>query len=87
MNEEENKFLDDYSLTFGERGSVERNIISSLLSLHDKKLAEKIKSQNELLRSAYQIAARRGKETNWDAFIIRLEEELAAQVIEGKEGV
>lgn len=34
---------------------------------------------NELLRSAYQIATRRGKTTNWKAFTVGLRKELFEQ--------
>jgi len=35
--------------------------------------------QNSLLRSAYQIACRKGEETNWKAFKNNLEKELLRQ--------
>ena len=35
--------------------------------------------QNSLLRSAYQIAERQGKDTNWEAFSNNLRNELLAQ--------
>lgn len=38
-----------------------------------------MEQQNELLRSAYQIACRKGTETNWDAFKKNLEKELLKQ--------
>lgn len=36
-------------------------------------------SYNSLLRSAYQIAQRKGKDTNWEAFINSLRKELLIQ--------
>jgi hypothetical protein len=42
-------------------------------------LTEALQSANDLCRSAYQIAARHGKETNWDAFINRLDASLKLQ--------
>lgn len=38
-----------------------------------------IETTNELLRSAYQIAERQGKDTNWEAFKTNLREELLKQ--------
>lgn len=38
------------------------------------------KEQNELLRSAYQIAQRKGATTNWEAFEKNLRRELLHQV-------
>jgi hypothetical protein len=38
-----------------------------------------LKGQNALLRSAYQIAEREGKNTNWKAFLNNLREELTKQ--------
>ena len=38
-----------------------------------------MENQNELLRSAYQIACRKGEETNWFAFKDNLEKELLKQ--------
>lgn len=38
-----------------------------------------MKDINELLRSAYQIAQRKGKDTNWKAFENNLKEELLNQ--------
>jgi hypothetical protein len=38
-----------------------------------------MEEQNELLRSAYQIAQREGKNTNWEAFSNNLEKELLKQ--------
>ena len=35
--------------------------------------------QNELLRTAYQIACRKGEQTNWDVFKKNLEKELLKQ--------
>lgn len=35
--------------------------------------------QNSLLRSAFQIAQRKGKETNWEVFENKLKEELKRQ--------
>lgn len=32
-----------------------------------------LKKANELLRSAYQIAERKGKDTNWDGFILQVD--------------
>lgn len=37
------------------------------------------KAANELLRSAYQIAERQGKDTNWEAFKNNLQSELLKQ--------
>jgi len=37
------------------------------------------KAANELLRSAYQIAEREGKDTNWEAFKNNLQAELLTQ--------
>lgn len=38
-----------------------------------------MKEENELLRSAYQIAERKGVDTNWDAFLTNLQRELIKQ--------
>ena len=38
-----------------------------------------IKESNELLRSAYAIASREGKNTNWDAFRKNVEKVLVSQ--------
>lgn len=38
-----------------------------------------MEEQNSLLRSAYQIAKRRGENTNWEAFANNLEHELVKQ--------
>lgn len=38
-----------------------------------------MEEQNELFRSAYQIACRKGVETNWFAFKANLEKELLRQ--------
>jgi len=38
-----------------------------------------MEEQNELLRSAFQIAQREGKDTNWEAFSNNLEKELLRQ--------
>jgi hypothetical protein len=38
-----------------------------------------MEKQNDLLRSAYAIAERKGEHTNWDAFKRRLQEELLNQ--------
>jgi len=38
-----------------------------------------LSKSNELLRSAYQIAQREGKNTNWEAFINNLRKELLVQ--------
>jgi hypothetical protein len=38
-----------------------------------------MEEQNELLRSVYQIACRKGEETNWFAFKANLEKELLRQ--------
>jgi hypothetical protein len=38
-----------------------------------------INDQNSLLRSAYQIAQRKGKDTNWEAFENNLKKELLEQ--------
>jgi hypothetical protein len=38
-----------------------------------------MKEENELLRSAYQIAKRQGSDTNWNAFLSKLEAELVKQ--------
>jgi hypothetical protein len=40
-----------------------------------------MEEQNSLLRSAYQIACRKGKETNWSAFKNNLEKELLRQTL------
>ena len=39
-----------------------------------------MEQQNSLLRSAYQIAQRKGKNTNWDAFERNLLQELAKEL-------
>jgi len=38
-----------------------------------------MEEQNSLLRSAYQIACRKGKSTNWEAFKNNVQEELLKQ--------
>jgi hypothetical protein len=38
-----------------------------------------MEKQNDLLRSAYAIADRKGEATNWEAFKSRLQEELLKQ--------
>jgi hypothetical protein len=55
--------------------STERDALAE----HDKRVALVLRNANEICRSAYQIAARSGAQTNWDAFIGRLETELKAQ--------
>lgn len=42
-------------------------------------LFEAFRDGNEMLRSAYQVAARCGAETNWDAYISKLEKTLDRQ--------
>jgi len=42
-------------------------------------MGKETEKQNDLLRSAYSIAQRKGKETNWSAFEDRLREELLSQ--------
>lgn len=42
-------------------------------------LREALQEANEVCRSAHSIAARSGKETNWDAFKLRLEKSLKIQ--------
>lgn len=42
-------------------------------------LREALAEANEVLRSAYQIAARQGRDTNWDVYIERLHDVLAKQ--------
>ena len=39
-----------------------------------------MKNSNELLRSAFQIAQRKGKDTNWEAFENNLKRELTKQL-------
>lgn len=38
-----------------------------------------VEEQNMLLRSAYQIALRKGEDTNWDAFLKNVKQELLTQ--------
>lgn len=40
---------------------------------------ELLKDANELIRSFYQVTARSGKETNWDALMKRIETILEEQ--------
>jgi hypothetical protein len=42
---------------------------------------DRLRAANDLLRSAYQIAVRDGSETNWPAFLRRLESELVAESV------
>lgn len=72
-----NDFFTNFKVLFDDRTKLRQD---------NAELAEKIvenrdalKNANELLRSAYQIAVRLGRETNWDAFIGRLEEALKRQ--------
>lgn len=48
---------------------------AEIITCQDNKMTE----ANELLRSAYQIAQREGKDTNWPAFIQNVERELMLQ--------
>lgn len=61
------------------KGNVDRysKAIMQLIQLHDEAVEREIlKKPNEALRSAYQIAKREGKDTNWDIFTHYLENEL-----------
>ncbi len=54
-------------------------ISSSIAQAVAEREKEGAKKSNDILRSMYQIAARGGKETNWEAFMVRLEDELKRQ--------
>ena len=44
-----------------------------------RKLREALKDANDMCRSAWQIAERRGRQTGWDGYILRLRESLVRQ--------
>jgi hypothetical protein len=53
-------------------GSVSLPMVNRLAALFTSELEK----ANQLLRSAYQIAHRKGKDTNWDSFEKQLKAEL-----------
>ena len=58
---------------------VDESAPTHSLETHVKALEEALREANEVCRSAYQIAVRDGRETNWDAWIARLEKSLRLQ--------
>ncbi len=48
-------------------------------NLSKEELMSALKEANEMCRSAYSIAERQGKETNWDAFSAKLSKQLDVQ--------
>lgn len=73
MNEAEEKYLDDYSYIFGNRGSSVRSIVSDFISLHDKRLGEEL--------NTYVISLDKS-ELDEPSKYRQLKEHIAAQVIE-----
>lgn len=49
--------------------------------LDNRDRRDRLDDANDLLRSAYQIAKRNGADTNWPAFVKRLEGELIAESV------
>lgn len=54
------------------------DLVLYLMELIEKQKAA-LAEANEVLRSAYSVAARQGKETNWEAFTNRVDGVLKAQ--------
>lgn len=52
---------------------------SDVLAAEVRKLRTALRDANDLCRSAYQVAVREGRETNWPAFRDRLSESLDRQ--------
>lgn len=50
------------------------------MTIEEKILFDALKNANEICRSAYQIAAREGKNTNWEAFKNQCEKSLEIQL-------
>jgi uncharacterized protein YeaO (DUF488 family) len=59
------------------KGRVENNRKYIEMTIDD--WIKTLRSSNEVLRSAYQIALRSGKNTHWKEFTIRVEDELKEQ--------
>lgn len=53
--------------------------IYKILERYHSHYEKEMKSSNELLRSAYQIALRKGADTNWEAWLVQLGKELERQ--------
>jgi hypothetical protein len=56
-------------------------IIEDIIELieENKKLKRAVEDSNTLLRSMASISKRKGEETNWEPFIVRLKEQLDIQ--------
>ncbi len=71
------KHIWDYIPSYGDYfGPSEIEIEIEKLKCDVKILQDSMENQKSLLRSAYQIAERNGKDTNWDAFKHNVQEEL-----------
>lgn len=58
---------------------LELSQIATARTSGEEELLRALRKANEMLRSAYQIASRKGKETNWESFTKCLEGELVAE--------
>lgn len=73
-----------YGMNIGTENTVKEFLNKAIATLkHNAVKVERkhLKRANELLRSAYHIAVKEGKNTNWEAFIKKAEEELLEQHI------